>query len=66
MEVRAIEKEEARRRAVAILAALEAQPGGATEYARRHAKLTSGQQPVRTDGGVGPWTLAARREALRG
>lgn len=54
--------------AVAILAALEEQPGGAAEYARRNASV-----PVEADGrphvgqtGGGRWAAVARQEAVRG
>ena len=53
--------------AVAILAALEEQPGGASEYARRHA----GVPEITSDAGVSltasgsRWAQAARMEALR-
>ncbi len=65
LEVKAIQDEETQRLAVAIMAALETQPGGASEYARRHSRLTSGPAAVRSDGGASPWRLAARRESLR-
>jgi pyruvate carboxylase subunit A len=67
LEVKAIQDEERRLLAAAIVAALEAQPGGATEYARRHSKLTDGPVAVASPEGdsVNPWRLAARRDALR-
>jgi acetyl-CoA carboxylase biotin carboxylase subunit len=65
LEVRAIEEAEQRQRAAAIVAALEAQPGGATEYARRHSKLTAMPTAIQGDGAANPWALTGRREALR-
>lgn len=54
--------------AVAILAALEEQPGGAAEFARRHAPVSvestpDGTPPTRAGS---RWASAARMESLRG
>jgi acetyl/propionyl-CoA carboxylase alpha subunit len=53
--------------AVAILAALEEQPGGAAEYARRHSPVAAAE--AASDGGTkvtgSRWQQAARIESLR-